>query len=201
MATRRRSGKGRPARGASGGRRRGRAQGGRRSHSSGARQARAAESARRVRVQAHGEAEGGAATSPTGTTAAVPHLSAEARENAREPAGPGAAHRAHGSDRRIEAAELARRIEAAELARRIEAEVGKAELTFRSGPGAAPERLRAHRAEVEEDARRREGPADTPGLLDLGLELAVGALRLVRAVAMAPLRLAVAVVRRGVASA
>lgn len=85
--------------------------------------------------------------------------------------------------------------DAAELARRIEASVGRAEEALRAGPAHAPDRLRVHREETEEAARRHEEARDLPGAASLGLELAVGALRLVGSMATAPLRLGLAFLR------
>jgi hypothetical protein len=87
--------------------------------------------------------------------------------------------------------------EAAELARRIEATVAGAAQGLKTGPASAADQLRAHREEMEEASRRREEERDLPGAATLGLELAVGALRLVRAVATAPVRLGLAFLRRG----
>lgn len=94
--------------------------------------------------------------------------------------------------------------EAAELARRIEAEVGTASEALRTGPASAPERLREHRAQVEDEARRRDEAArwheeerELPGAATIGFELALGALRLVRSMATAPLRIGLAFLRRG----
>lgn len=87
--------------------------------------------------------------------------------------------------------------EAAELARRIEAAVGSAGDTLRTGPATASDQLRVHREQMEEAARRQEEARDLPGAATLGLELAVGALRLVGSMATAPLRLGLALLRRG----
>lgn len=91
--------------------------------------------------------------------------------------------------------------EAAELARHIEETVGSAQGTLRPGPADAAAQLRRHREEMEEAARAREVARELPGAASLGLELAVGALRLVRTMATAPLRIGLALLRRGGASA
>jgi hypothetical protein len=98
---------------------------------------------------------------------------------------------------RSEAADRA----AAELARRIEATVGGAEETLRAGPASAADQLRVHREEMEQAARRHEDERDLPGAATIGLELALGTLRLVRAVAAAPVRIGLALLRRGDESA
>jgi hypothetical protein len=87
--------------------------------------------------------------------------------------------------------------EAAELARRIEATIGSASERLRSGPASAAEQLREHREQMEDAARRHEQARQLPGPAALGLELAVGALRLVRSMATAPLRIGLALLRRG----
>jgi hypothetical protein len=92
----------------------------------------------------------------------------------------------------------ARDREAAELARRIEAAVGSASANLRGGPASAADQLRAHREQTEEAARKRHKARRLPGVAELGLELAIGALRLFTSMAMAPLRFALAVLRRGV---
>lgn len=86
--------------------------------------------------------------------------------------------------------------EAAELARRIEASVGSASETLRTGPENAPDVLREHREHMEAAARRREPERELPGAASIGLELAVGALRLVGSMAAAPLRIGLAFLRR-----
>jgi hypothetical protein len=91
--------------------------------------------------------------------------------------------------------------QAAELARKIEETVGAAGETLRMGPASASDRLRVHREEMEEAARRQEGARDLPGVWTLGLELAAGALRLVGAMATAPIRLGLAFLRRSAAEA
>jgi hypothetical protein len=91
----------------------------------------------------------------------------------------------------------ARDREAAELARRIEAAVGSASESLRSGPASAAAQLRAHRAQTEEAARRRQKARHLPGVAELGLELAIGALRLLTSMAIAPLRLGLVLLRRG----
>jgi hypothetical protein len=188
MATRRKSTKARPTK-ARGGRRgvgrrkRGRAAA-RTRRSAGARQAPAAAAARELRAQQQGERQGGKAPAgaPPGETPAL------------RLADPAAVDESAGSGDAVDR-------EAAELARRIEATVGAAEGTLRTGPDSAAEQLRAHREQMEEAARRREAARELPGVARLGLELAVGTLRLARAVATAPFRIGLAFLRRGEASA
>jgi hypothetical protein len=88
-------------------------------------------------------------------------------------------------------------LEAARLARRIEAAVGAAGETLRTGPEHAADWLGAHREQTEEAARREEQARELPGAAAIALELAIGALRLVRSLAFAPLRLGLAFLRRG----
>ncbi len=164
--------------------------------------------AREVRARARrAEESSGTPTKPTATAprAAGPGL---------RPAEPAVVEQGTGrSSREGQAAEGAVRSEwadreAAELARRIEAAVGSAGETLRTGPEHAADQLGAHREQMEEAARRGEEAArreeearELPGAAALGLELAIGALRLVRSLAFAPLRLGLAFLRRGDATA
>jgi hypothetical protein len=95
----------------------------------------------------------------------------------------------------------ARDREAADLARHIEDAVSGAQGALRTGPAEAAAQLRKHREEMEEAARDREASRELPGAASIGLELAIGALRLVRTMATAPLRIGLAFLRRGGASA
>lgn len=163
-----------------------------RRRTAGSRQAPGAAAARELRAQQEGERAAGKAAARVATGEAVAGTApgeAPALRLAEPPAGEEGA-----------GGNPARGRDAAELARRIEATVGAAADTLRTGPESAAEQLGAHRDQVEEAAREREAARDLPGVAQLGLELAVGALRLTRALATAPFRIGLAFLRRGDAS-
>ncbi len=82
--------------------------------------------------------------------------------------------------------------EAAEMARGIEAAAASAAEDLQLRADAASEELGRRREAMEAEAGRREDERDVPGMATIGLELAVGALRLARAVATAPIRIGLA---------
>ena len=84
---------------------------------------------------------------------------------------------------------------AAGLARAAEHAAEKAEEELRSRVAAASEELGRRREEAESDARRLGDGGEWPGLSAFIVELAIGALRLVRTVATAPLRIGLAFLR------
>lgn len=88
--------------------------------------------------------------------------------------------------------------DAAELARRIEEAAGSAvdDLRLRADEAARELGLRRERDERDADAQRMEDQRGVlPGIWALGVELAVGAFRIARAVATAPLRIGLALLR------
>src|SRR6266542_2760350 len=84
---------------------------------------------------------------------------------------------------------------AAGLARAAEHAAEKAEEELRSRVAAASEELGRRREEAESDARRLGDGGEWPGLSAFIVELAIGALRLVRTVTTAPLRIGLAFLR------
>ena len=84
---------------------------------------------------------------------------------------------------------------AAGLARAAEHAAEKAEEELRSRVAAASEELGRRRKKAESDARRLGDGGEWPGLSAFIVELAIGALRLVRTVATAPLRIGLAFLR------
>ena len=102
-----------------------------------------------------------------------------------------------GGDTAVQAAALdvGTAVEAAEMARRIEAAAGSAMDDLRRRTEAASRELSLRREEREAEARPRDEERILPGAASMGLELAVGALRLVGAMVTAPVRIGLAFLR------
>lgn len=154
----------------------------------GARQARSTAAAREVRAREAAARDEQAGSRPALRLAHPPEFP-EAEEAAWRTPGERPADEAA----RAEDADRA----AAELARRIEAAAAGAGEALRGGPASAADQLSRHREQMEEAARQREDSRELPGPVSIGLELAVGALRLARAVVSAPFRIGLALLRRG----
>ena len=84
----------------------------------------------------------------------------------------------------------------ARVAHAVEEAAGAAEAELRSRTEAASAELARRREDAEADARRLEGGASELGdVSSVAVELAIGAMRLVRTIATAPLRIALAFLR------
>ncbi|HEX9400498.1 MAG TPA: hypothetical protein VF912_10340 [Anaeromyxobacter sp.] len=138
------------------------------SSGAGTREARAAEAARNIES---------AAREPPVFLVAEP-----AREEARE------AEQASG-------VESADRAEAAALARAAAVAAEAAEEQLRSRVAAASRELGRRREDAQAEGRRMEDARELPGMSAFAMELAIGALRLVRTILTAPLRIGLAFLR------
>ncbi len=166
---------------------------------SGARKARAPQAARTASARA--EAAAARAAAPVLRVAEPPPEDHDAEWGVEESEGEVAAPTSGVTSWKLEPGPdtTAADLEAAEIARRIEEAAGTAEDDLRRRADAAARELglRRESEERDDDYRRMEDArSGLPGLGAMGVEIAVGAFRIARAVATAPLRIGLAFLRR-----